>query len=344
MLDNLLSEIELHSLEEMCEKAKNVVLTCHVSPDGDAVGSMLAFYHFLNRKGKQVTAVAPNVFPDFLMWMPAADQIKVYEKHEQEIDPLIDQADLFVCLDFNSMSRAGALGECISATNAPRIMIDHHPYPSDEFQLSLSFPKMSSTCELLYRIIVQMDKGLEELTVDEAVSLYTGMMTDIGCFSYNSNRSEIYYIVGDLLKKGIDKDRIYRNVFYNYSVERYRLQGYMLYVKMETFPEYHAALMTLTQEEQKRFSHKKGDTEGFVNMPLQIKGYRLSVFLRENADTGTIRVSLRSVDDFPCNQMAAEFFNGGGHLNASGGELSCSMDEAVAIVRQALKKYAALLK
>lgn len=344
MINNLLSEAELSGLKEMCDNAENVILTCHVSPDGDAIGSTLAFYHFLRRKGKNVSVVVPNIFPDFLMWMPAAEQIKVYEKHEEEIAPLLKEADLFVCLDFNTLSRAGALGEQIANEKGKRLMIDHHPYPSDEFQLKFSYPQMSSTCELLYRIIVQVDGGLKDLTTDEAISLYTGMMTDTGCFSYNSNRSEIYYIVGDLLGKGIDKDKIYRNVFYNYSVDRYHLLGYMLYVKMEVFPEYHAALMTLTQEEQKRFSHKKGDTEGFVNMPLQIKGYRLSVFLRENSDTGTIRVSLRSVDDFPCNQMAAEFFNGGGHLNASGGELTCNMEEAVGIVRQALKKYAALLK
>ena len=181
------------------------------------------------------------------------------------------------------------------------------------------------------------------MTYEEAVCLYTGMMTDTGCFSYNSNRSDIYYIIGRLLTKGIDKDKIYRNVFFNYSAERFRLMGYMLYVKLEYFSEYHASLMTLTREEQKRFSHKKGDTEGFVNIPLQIGKSRLSVFLREDTERHNIRVSLRSVDDFPCNRMAAEFFNGGGHLNASGGELSCTMDEAVQIVRKALKKYTSLL-
>ena len=170
------------------------------------------------------------------------------------------------------------------------------------------------------------------------------MMTDTGCFSYNSNRSDIYHIVGQLLTKGIDKDKIYRNVFYSYSAERFRLLGYMLYVKLENFPEYNASLMTLTRQEQKMFSHKKGDTEGFVNIPLQIQGTRLSVFLREDTERPVIRVSLRSVDDFPCNAMAAEFFNGGGHLNAAGGELACSMDEAGDLVRKALKKYAPLLK
>ena len=164
------------------------------------------------------------------------------------------------------------------------------------------------------------------------------------CFSYNSTRSEVYYVIAELLEKGIDKDKIYRQIYYSYPADRFRLMGYLLYVKMETFPEYHAALITLERDEQKRFSYKKGDTEGFVNIPLQIKGNKLSIFMRENAENGTIRVSLRSVDDFPCNKMAEDFFHGGGHLNAAGGTLECSMQEAVKQVHEALKKYAPLLK
>ena len=148
-------------------------------------------------------------------------------------------------------------------------MIDHHLDPVDFCDWVVSRQEMSSTCELLYRILVQLE-GLEPMTYEEAVCLYTGMMTDTGCFSYNSNRSDIYYIIGRLLTKGIDKDKIYRNVFFNYSAERFRLMGYMLYVKLEYFPEYHASLMTLTREEQKRFSHKKGDRYFCVKIPSVI--------------------------------------------------------------------------
>ena len=261
---------------------------------------------------------------------------------ENEVAPLVAAADLIICLDFNAPDRLQGLQKPVMDSRTPKIMIDHHLDPVDFCDWAVSRQEMSSTCELLYRILVQLE-GVEPMTYEEAVCLYTGMMTDTGCFSYNSNRSDIYYIIGRLLTKGIDKDKIYRNVFFNYSAERFRLMGYMLYVKLEYFPEYHASLMTLTREEQKRFSHRKGDTEGFVNIPLQIGKSRLSVFLREDTERHAIRVSLRSVDDFPCNRMAAEFFNGGGHLNASGGELSCTMDEAVQIVRKALKKYTSLL-
>lgn len=342
MLDNLLSEVDVQHLCTLLDKAHNIIVTCHVSPDGDAMGAVLAFSHFLWRKGKNAQPVVPNIFPDFLKWMPEVERVRIYEKHENEVAPLVAAADLIICLDFNAPDRLQGLQKPVTDSQSPKIMIDHHLDPVDFCDWVVSRQEMSSTCELLYRILVQLE-GLEPMTYEEAVCLYTGMMTDTGCFSYNSNRSDIYYIIGRLLTKGIDKDKIYRNVFFNYSAERFRLMGYMLYVKLEYFPEYHASLMTLTREEQKRFSHKKGDTEGFVNIPLQIGKSRLSVFLREDTERHNIRVSLRSVDDFPCNRMAAEFFNGGGHLNASGGELSCTMDEAVQIVRKALKKYASLL-
>ncbi len=342
MLEQILSETEAERLGALLNQADDVVVTCHVSPDGDAMGAVLAFSHYLWRKGKNAIPVVPNAFPDFLKWMPGADRVKVYDRHEAELAPLVEKAGLIVCLDFNEPSRLLALQKPVVDSPAPKIMIDHHLSPSDFCEWSLSRHEMSSTCELLYMVLTQLD-GAENLTYDEAVCLYTGMMTDTGCFSYNSNRSEIYYIIGNLLNKGIDKDKIYRNVFFSYTSERFRMMGFMLYARMEVFPEYRASLMTLTRAEQKRFSHKKGDTEGFVNIPLQINKSRLSVFLREDTERDVIRVSLRSVDDFPCNKMAAEFFNGGGHLNAAGGELPCSMNEAVAVVRKALKKYEPLL-
>ncbi len=342
MLEHLLSDADLQTLKELLDKSNNIVLTCHVSPDGDAMGAVLAFSHFLWRHGKTAVPVVPNIFPDFLKWMPGCEQVKVYDKHEQELAPLLSAADLFICLDFNAPDRLLGLQKPFDESKAPKVMVDHHLSPADFCQWAVSRPDMSSTCELLYRILVQLD-GLEPMSYEEAVCLYTGMMTDTGCFSYNSNRSEIYHIVGNLLTKGIDKDKIYRNVFFSYSADRFKLLGYMLYVKLQVFPEYCATLMTLLRKEQKLFAHKKGDTEGFVNIPLQIRNTKLSIFLREDTERDCIRVSMRSVDDFPCNRMAAEYFHGGGHLNAAGGELVCSMDEAVEIVRAALKKYAPLL-
>lgn len=344
MLQNILAEADVQSLHSYLEKAQRIVVTCHVSPDGDAMGSVLAMTHYLQRKGKTVTPVVPNVFPDFLKWIPGTEQVRVYERHEAEVDPVVAEADLFVCVDFNEPSRMDKLEQVVMASPAPKIMFDHHLHPVDFCALTFSFPDMCATCELLFRVLWQLEGGIEDMTAEEATCLYTGMMTDTGGFTYNSFRGEIYETIGQLISRGIDKDRIYRNIYYAYSANRFKMMGYLLYVKMKVYPAYNAALMTLTREERKRFSNRNGDTEGFVNLPLQISGTRLSVFLREDTEKEAIRVSLRSVDDFPCNRMAAEFFNGGGHQNASGGELHCSMEKAVAIVHEALKKYAPLLK
>ena len=145
------------------------------------------------------------------------------------------------------------------------------------------------------------------------------------------------------MSKGIDKDEIYRKVFNTYSEGRLRLMGYVLYDRMQVYPQFRSALITLSKAEQSRFQYVKGDTEGFVNIPLQMKGICFSVFLREDSDKNMIKVSLRSVGNFPCNKVAAEFFNGGGHLNASGGEFYGTMEEAVELFKRALVKYEDLL-
>lgn len=345
MLQDILTEVQQQQLATLVANAQKVVITGHTSPDGDAIGSTTALTQMLRRMGKQATTVVPNDFPDFLKWIPTAHEVLAYDKDAERIDSLLAEADLVVCLDHAETSRMGNLGEAVLRSSAPRVVIDHHLKPSPDWcQLLVSRPEMCSACEVLFTVAHQMG-WTEDLTHDEAVSFYTGMMTDTGAFSFASNRPEIFEIVSMLLRTGIDKDRIYRNVFWTYSADRLRLMGYMLYVKMEVMHPYHAALMTLTNEERRHYRTRNGDTEGFVNLPLQIEGMRLSIFLREDTEApGVIRVSTRSVDDFPCNELCQRFFNGGGHKNASGGRLSCSMDEAVEVVKKALAVYADLLK
>lgn len=343
-MEKILTEEEQSRFSGMIDDARKVVICAHVSPDGDAIGSTLALKHWLTRKGKQVTVVVPNIFPDFLHWMPGAQDIKVYLKHEGEVKPVVAEADLFIIADLNDSSRMQELEACVMANPAPKMMIDHHLNPTDFCQLVMSRPDMCATAEVICHLLHQLGE-LEQITVDEATCLYAAMMCDTGAFTFNSNRAVVYECISYLLNRGIDKDRIYRNVFWTYSIARMRLTGYLLYVKMEVLPELHASIITLTNQERKMLGVKNGDTEGIVNMPLQISGMKLSVFLSEDTEhDGVVKVSLRSVDDFPCNDLSAQFFNGGGHKNASGGKLYCSMDEAVLKVREAIKSYAHLLK
>ncbi len=341
---NILSEAELTQLRSIIAAAADIVVIGHVNPDGDAIGSTLAWTNYLQSEGKSVSLIVPDKYPDFLNWLPNTDKILRHDKHPEKTELLVATADLIFCLDLNTLSRTEALADHIASAKAAKVLIDHHPNPDDLFNLTISHPEMSSTSELVFRLVWQLG-AFERLGHHFAVPCYCGMMTDTGGFTFNSTRPEIFFIISQLLTKGIDKDKIYRNVYNVASESKIRLWGYVLYEKMEYDATRHAAFFTLTRADLKRFNYIKGDTEGLVNMPLQIKGTRLSISLREDTDKdNTVWVSLRSVDDFNCTEMAAAFFNGGGHFNASGGRLNCSIEEAAEITRKAIITFEDKLK
>lgn len=337
MLERIITQENIDAVKGIMDAGKRFVVLSHKNPDGDAVGSSLALCHYLRSQGKECAVVLPNSFPEFLSWLPSADDVLFYDSSKESANDLFVSADAFFCLDFNLLSRIGDAGAAVAACAVPKVLIDHHPQPSQEFNVQISHPEACSTSELVFRVIERLS-GSSAVTYEMAQCIYTGMMTDTGAFAYASARKDIYLIIAELLTKGIDKDLIYRRVFYTSNLTRMRLWGFVLYEKLKLYNKYNAALITLTHKELMRFYAQKGDTEGIVNQPLQIKGVRFSCFLREEVP-GKINVSLRSVDDFPCNEVAAAFFNGGGHRNASGGELYCSMDEAVERFRAALQKY-----
>ena len=319
------------------QNATNVVILTHQSPDGDAMGSALAVMHYLHTLNKMAQVIVPNAFPDFLTWMPGAEEVLIYDANPEQAIECLNNADLVVCTDFNDPKRIGALGDKLLTMACPKIMIDHHLHPADFADFIVSVPEASSTCELVYEVIG--DKF--QLNAKEiATCLYTGLMTDTGNFSYNSNRPQIYEMVATLLGTGINKDDIYNAVFNQYSVDRMKLVGYCLYKKMRVFPECHAALITLGRKELYKFNFQKGDAEGIVNMPMQSKDIHYSVFMREDKATPDemaknggiktkIKISFRSQGDRPVNVFAKEIFNGGGHANAAGGEYYGPLSEAV---------------
>ena len=341
---DIMNEDQLVQMNQLISNANNILITCHKSPDGDAIGATLAWAEYLTSIGKEPTMIVPDQFPDFLTWLPNSQKIVRYDKHREKCDMLFKIADLIFCLDYNTPSRVDEMEQSLVNSPASRVLIDHHLKPEVPAVLTISQPEACSTCELIFRIVWQMG-AFEQQTKHFAVPVYCGMMTDTGGFLYNSTRCEIYFIISQLLTKHIDKDRIYRNVYHNYSEDRIRLMGYVLYEKLVYIPEYNAAFYTLTKDELRRFHFIKGDAEGLVNIPQQIKGLKLSISLREDTDKpNIIWVSLRSVDDFPCNLMAEQFFNGGGHLNASGGRINGTMQEAIETVRKAIEAFGDRLK
>ena len=341
MLTKVIEQAKIDRFARWMGHAERIVIVAHVAPDGDAIGSSLGLWHFLNSQDKTVNVIVPNAFPDFLRWMPGSKDVLLYDHYKEFADKLISEAEIICCLDFNALSRIDAMADAVKAAKGKKILIDHHLYPEEFCDITISHPNISSTSELVFRLICRMGY-FNEITKAGAECIYTGKMTDTGGFTYNSNNREIYFIISELLSKGIDKDDIYRKVYNTYSESRLRLMGYVL-SQMKVYPDYHAALISLTRNEQGRFDYIRGDSEGFVNIPLSIKDVVFSCFLREDTEKPMIKVSLRSVGTFPCNQLAAEFFNGGGHLNASGGEFYGTMDEAKKVLERALEKFKPLL-
>jgi phosphoesterase RecJ-like protein len=341
MISNVIQQEKVTQVANAIDKAQQIVITTHLSPDGDALGSSLALCHFLKRRRKNVRIIVPNSFPYFLKWMKGAREVEVYEYNPAAAQRIFAHADLIFSMDYNILKRVGDMADALEKSPARKILIDHHLLPGENFDVTVSHPEISSTSELLFRLLFQAGE-YGGLTQAEAECIYCGMMTDTGGFSYNSNNPEIFEIISLLLRKNIDKDAIYSQVFDNYSEDRFRLLGFTLSQRMEIYPEIHSALLYLSKDDQAQFRFSKGDTEGFVNYPLGIKGIFFSTFIRE--DDGLIKLSFRSQGSFPCNEFAAGFFNGGGHLNASGGEFYGSFDEAIRVFGEALQSCEEKLK
>ena len=309
MINKIIAEEKIQQVRKLLEKKEKIVITCHVSPDGDAIGASLGLYHFLDGLGKEVNVVVPDLLPRNLLFLKGTKEIVVYTRYPEFAEKLMSEAELIFCLDFNAISRIDRLQKSVSLSEAKKVLIDHH-------------------CRM----------GMfDRMGLYSAEAIYTGMMTDTGNFTYNSNIPEMYYIIAELVKLGINKDKIYALVYNTNSVDKIKLNGYAVSEKMEVFPEYKAAMISLTREELKRYDYHKGDSEGLVNVPLGIEGIRFSTFFRE--DKEYIKVSMRSKGFFPVNKVAAEHFNGGGHLNAAGGEFHGTMEEAQALLRSILPLY-----
>ncbi|MBQ9671402.1 MAG: bifunctional oligoribonuclease/PAP phosphatase NrnA [Prevotella sp.] len=345
MLKDIISQEQCEQLQALVRESDTIICVCHQNPDGDALGSCLGWAEVLRTHfGKEPQVIVPDQYPDFLQWLPNSEKIIRYDKHKEGCDWTLQHADLIFCLDFNTTSRVADMQQALEKSPAKMVLIDHHLGPDIPTVLTISHPEASSTCELVFRLTWQLG-AFEQMSKHFATPIYCGMMTDTGAFTYNSDDCDVYFIVSQLLTKHINKDKIYRNVYHNFSEDRLRLMGYVMYKSLVVDASHHASYFTLTREDLKRFHFMKGDAEGLVNMPLQIKGHKLSISLREDTEKeNTIWVSLRSVDQFPCNEMAARFFNGGGHLNASGGRLNCSIAEAVKITEQAIRAFEGLLK
>ena len=323
-----------------CE-SRNVVVLSHTNPDGDALGSSLAWAEALRKQGHRVTCIVPNHFPYYLEWMTGIDQMIIFKDDKaQRAHAAVAEAELIFCLDFHSLQRLDApLSELIAGnTSAKRILIDHHLNPPQEFDVMFSYPEASSTSYLIYKVMEAL-WGAQSITASQAEVLYVGMMTDTGNFSFSHLTPDLYQSLAVLCATGIDIPQIYNNVYNSFTEGRARLFGYTINRKMKTLRKGTVAHMSLTEEEMRRFWFQQGDSEGFVNYPLTIKKMRMSAIFIEHKDF--IRVSLRSRGNVDVNLFANRYFQGGGHKNAAGGKSFVSMAETIAHFERSVEEFAA---
>lgn len=332
--ESIINTQGLEQLRELLQAPKTVTLVGHVSPDGDAVGSTLALSRLLQKQGHTTKVMYPTPFPQNLSFLTAASEALIGKDQLQACEEWINASELIICMDLNEPKRLEMLEPAITRSKAPKVLIDHHPHPSDFVDLTFSYPSFSSSCHLLFQMIEALGWN-EQIDTEIAEAIYTGMMTDTGGFSYNSEDPTIYTAISTLLQHGIKKDEISARINRSYSIDKLKLNAYLMHQKTTFYPEWHTAIVTLSQKEKRLYNYQVGDVDGIVNEALAAKDIQFSIFIHEMIRY--TKVSLRSKGDFPCNEFAKKFFNGGGHRNASGAEVFAPLAEVNKMVLQAVR-------
>lgn len=318
-------------------RANNIVIVPHKGPDGDAIGSSLALFHFLKAKEHFVNVIVPNDYPDFLKWLPGNEEVIIYENELQRSQELIDKADIIFTLDFNSLSRSGDMENSLLEAKATFIMIDHHLAPGEYAHHIYSDTAMSSTCEMMYQFFKKL-RSLKSITPEIASCLYLGIMTDTGSFRFRSVTSDTHRVVADLIDKGADNALIHQNVYDTNSAGRLQLLGIALQ-NLRVNIQLNTAYITLSQKELNNHNYKKGDTEGFVNYGLSLEGIVFAAIFIESDQEEIIKISFRSKGDFSVNEFARNHFEGGGHRNAAGGKSNLNMENTIVKFNSLLPQY-----
>lgn len=305
----------IDDLKSFLSYPRDIVITTHRNPDGDAIGSSLGLYHYLVKHGHTVRIISPSEYPSFLSWMPKVDDILIFDIDPENCEKYIQQADLIACLDFNSLDRIDKVGEVIAPLKTKVLMIDHHLFPDIPADYQISEPSASSTCELVFDFIEMLgDKREVDRTIGEA--LMTGILTDTGSFKYSTS-PKLHRIVADLLERGVDNYKL-QDLLFNCQTEKHlRLLGHCLTNRMEIIEEYKTGIITLSRRDYEHFDIQRGDTEGIVNFLLKIKDVKIAALITEQPTI--VKLSLRSKGDISVQEIAKKHFKGGGHKNASGG-------------------------
>ncbi len=336
MQEQILTEAAAE-IRNLLSNPKDILITSHRNPDGDAIGSSLGLYHYLVQLGHSVKVAFPSEYPSVFAWMPDADKVIVYDIEPDATRLAIEQAEIIFLLDFNSLDRIDKMGELIYAREgAPFIaMIDHHLYPDAYPDYALSDTSASSTSELVFDFI-ELVGGTAYLNRTIGDCLYTGIVTDTGSFRYSTS-PKLFRTVARLLELGIDDYRL-QDLIHNQQQERsLRILGYCLYHRMEILDDYRTAIISLSKQDYEKFDIRRGDTEGIVNFALTLKDIRLAFFITEQPNI--VKLSIRSKGNLDVQEIARTYFKGGGHKNAAGGMSTVNLNQTIAQVKALLPNY-----
>jgi phosphoesterase RecJ-like protein len=323
------SDDQISGFRDLTEKASSIVFIPHQNPDGDAIGSILGWWNVFKNRGIKINVVVPDKVPSNLRWMTGSEDIIVYDESREKAEQIIKGADLFFFLDFNAINRCGDMAEIIKPLTTPRILIDHHPDASPDIAaVMFSDISVSSTCELSYHLLTSLG-WQHDLDVPAAECLYAGIITDTGLLSYNSSNPRTYSAVAGLVERGISKNKIHKALFQSNSFRRMKLLGHVLCNKLELMSESQAAFISISKDELEQYDYEPGDTEGFVNYPLGIENVEISGLFTEREKDKFVKISFRSSDNIPINIYSEQYFSGGGHKNAAGGEWHGALGEAI---------------
>lgn len=329
-------DAQIKEIKELLNVPKYISIVSHRNPDGDAVGSSLGLYHYLNQLGHTVRVVLPSDYPMNFAWMPDVEDITIYDIYQERAKEIIERSDMIFCLDFNALDRIDKLGEMIHLkTNMTKVLIDHHLDPEPFADYVISDTAASSTCELIYQFICDLgDKS--KLTIPIGECLYTGMMTDTGSFKYATN-VRLFLQLADLKALGIDDYKIQDRIFNSALEKQIRLLGHCLANRMEVLPEFKTAIVYLLKQDYVDFDIQRGDTEGIVNQLLLMKEVKMAAFITEQPNI--IKFSIRSKGDMNVQEICQKYFNGGGHKNASGGYMHSNIHAAMRKFKEILPLY-----
>jgi bifunctional oligoribonuclease and PAP phosphatase NrnA len=332
---------EISVFEERIKASKSIVIVPHYNPDGDAIGSALALYNVLKKIGKNVKVISPTQYPDFLKWLPENNQIRVLGKKSEKDPDIFNNCDLLIGVDFNALSRINNIKDRFAISDAFKVLIDHHPNPENFTDLLISDTSYSSTAELVFDILESSFLG-QELDCESGTCIYSGIMTDTGSFSFNSSNPNTFRVVGELMKLGVDKDKVFDKVYNSFSIDRMRFMGHVMLNRMIIIPELKTGYIVISAQDRKTFNEQFGDTENFVNLPLSIKGIIFSAIFIERDNF--VKISFRSKGSFDVNKFSSSHFSGGGHINAAGGESFLTLHETTENFVTILQQYSNELK